>query len=71
MERRLPIYDLTTEAAAEGSRVSSELLSFDAAAQRARSAVARFPSYPEDLWKIKTHPEKGYISLVSTNFDCR
>ena len=49
----------------------SELLSLDAAAQRARSAVARFPSYPEDLWKIKTHPEKGYISLVSTNFDCR
>ena len=71
MERRMPIFELTPEAAAEGSRVSSELLSFDAVAQRARSAMARFPSDPEDLWKIKMRPEKGYISLVSPDFDCR
>jgi len=70
LERRLPIFDLTPEAAAEGSRMSSELLSLDAAAQTARSAVARFPSDPEDLWKIKMRPEKGYISLVSPDFDC-
>ena len=49
MERRLPIFDLTPEAAAEGSGMSSELLPLDAAAQRARSAVAHFPSDPEDL----------------------
>ena len=49
MERRLPIFELTLEAAAEGSRMSSVLLPLDAAAQRARSAVARFPSDPEDL----------------------
>ena len=49
MERRLPIFDLTPEAAAEGSRMSSELLPLDVAAQRARSAVAHFPSDPEDL----------------------
>ena len=71
MERRLPIFDLTPEAAAEGSGMSSKLLSLDAAVQRARSAVARFPSDPEDLWKTKMHPEKGYISLVSPDFDCR
>ena len=71
MERRLPIFDLTPEAVAEGSRMSSELLSLDAAAQRARSAVARFPSDPGDLWKIKMRSKKGYISLVSPDFDCR
>ena len=70
MERRLPIFELTPEAAAEGSRTSNELLSHDAAAQRARSAVAHFPSNPEDLWKVKMRPEKGYITLVSLVSDC-
>ena len=69
MERRLAIFELTSEAAAEGSRMSSVLLSLDAAAHRAKSAVAHFPSDPEDLWKIKMRPEKGYISLVSPAFD--
>jgi hypothetical protein len=32
MERRLPTFDFTPEATAEGSRMSSELLSLDAAA---------------------------------------
>ena len=32
MERRLPIFDLTPEAAVEGSRMSSELLPLDVAA---------------------------------------
>ena len=49
MESRLPIFELTPEAAAEGSRTSNELLSHDATARRARSAVAQFPSNPEDL----------------------
>ena len=49
MERRLPIFELTPEAQTEGSRTSNELLSHDAAARRARSAVAQFPSNPEDL----------------------
>ena len=70
MERRLPIFELTPEAAAEGSRMSSVLLPLDAAAQSAKSAVAQFPSDPEDLWRIKMRPEKGYISLVSLAFDC-
>ena len=66
MERRLPIFELTPEAAAEGWRTSNELLSsHDATARRASSAVANFPSNPEDLWKIKMRPEKGYITLVS------
>jgi hypothetical protein len=72
MERRLPIFELTPEAMAEGLRMSSMLLPLDAAAQRAKSTVARFPSDPEDLWRIKMRPEKGYISLVSLAFDyCR
>ena len=70
-ERRLPIFELTPEAAAEGSRMSSVLLPLDATTQRVRSAVVRFPSNPEDLWRIKMRPEKGYISLVSLAFDCR
>ena len=70
MERRLPIFELTPEAAAEGSRMSSVLLPLDAAAQSAKSAVAQFPSDPEDLWRIKMRPEKGYISLVSLAFGC-
>ena len=49
MERRLPIFDLTPEAAAEGTRMSSELFPLDIVAQRARSAVAHFPSDPEGL----------------------
>ena len=27
--------------------------------------MAEFPHDPEDLWRIKMHPEAGYISLVS------
>ena len=49
MERRLAIFELTPEAAAEGSRMSSVLLSLDVAALRAKSAVSHFPSDPEDL----------------------
>ena len=49
MEMRLPIFELTLEAAAEGSRMSSVLLPLDATSQRARSTVARLPSDPEDL----------------------
>ena len=70
VERALPIFQLTPKAVAEGSRMSSMLLPLDAAAQRARSAVARFPSDPMDLWRIKMRPEKGYISLVSSAFGC-
>ena len=70
MERRLGIFELTPEAAAEGSRMSSELLSLEAATQRAKSVLAHFPSDPEDLWKIKMRPEKGYISLVSLASNC-
>ena len=70
VERRLPIFELTPEAAVEGSRMSNELLSHDAAARRARSAVAQFPSSPEDLWKIMMCPKKGYITLVSLVSDC-
>ena len=46
MERRLPIFKLTPEAASEGSRMSSVLLPLDATTQRAKSVVARFPSDP-------------------------
>jgi hypothetical protein len=69
MERRFAIFELTPEAAAKGSRMSSVLLSLDATVQRAKRAVAYFPSDPEDLWKIKMRPEKGFISLVSLAFD--
>ena len=69
MERRLAIFELTPEAAAEGSRMLSVLLSLDAADQRAKSVVAHFPSDPEDLWRIKLCPEDGYISLVSLASD--
>ena len=70
MERSLAIFQLTPEAAPEGSRMSRRLLSRDAATQRAKSAVAHFPSDSEDLWKIKMHPEKGYMTLVSLVSDC-
>ena len=70
VERRLPIFELTPEAAVEGSRMLNDLLSHDATARRASSAVANFPSNPEDLWKIKMRPEKGYITLVSLVSDC-
>ena len=49
MERRLAIFELTPEATAEGSRMSSVLLSLDAAALRAKSAVSQFSSNLEDL----------------------
>ena len=70
MERRLAIFKLTPEAMAEGSRMSNGLLSLDTTAQRAKSAVAHFSSDPGDLWKVKMRPEEGYISLVSSAFDC-
>ena len=59
MERRLAIFEMTPEAATEGSRISSGLLPLDAAAQRAKSAVARFPSNPEDLWGSRCTPRRG------------
>ena len=68
-ERSLPIFDLTPEARASGSRTSLVLLPRDVAAQRARNAVAEFPNNPEDLWKIKMRPEAGYLSVVSSSFD--
>ena len=72
VKRSLPIFELTPEAPAEGSRTSNELLSHSAAARRAKSAVAQFPSNSEDLWKNKMRPEKRYLSLVSLVFNrCR
>ena len=72
MERSLPIFDLTPEARASGSRTSLVLLPCDVAARRAKNAVAEFLDNPEDLWKIKMRPEKGYLSLVSLVFNrCR
>ena len=71
MERRLAIFELTPEAAAEGSRMSSELLPFDAAAQRVRSAVAHYPSDASEFLVIKMRPAEGYIQLVSFAFGYR
>ena len=65
MERRLAIFELTPEAATEGSRISSGLLPLDTAAQRAKSAVAHFPSDAAELWAIQMHHGEGYIQLVS------
>ena len=59
MERRLAIFELTPEAAAEVSRMSSMLLSLDAAAQRARSAVVHFPSDPRTSGGSRCAPRKG------------
>ena len=68
-ERSLPIFDLTPEARASGSRTSLVLLPRDVAARRARNAVAEFPDNPEDLWKIKMRPEAGYLFVVSSSFN--
>jgi hypothetical protein len=68
MERKLPIFELTVEAPYEGSRTSNVLLPHNVASQRAKSAVPEFPDNPDDLWKIKMRPEKGYLSLVSLGF---
>ena len=69
MERSLPILGLTPGVPASGSRTSTVLLPRGIAARRARNAVAEFPDYPEDLWKIKIHPETGYLSVVSSSFN--
>ena len=69
MERKLPIFKLTLEAPYEGSRTSNVLLPHNVAAQRAKYAVAEFPSDPDDLWKIKMRPEAGYLSVVSLSFN--
>ena len=68
-ERSLPIFDLTPEARASGSRMSSVLLPADVAARRARNAVVEFPDNPEDLWKIKMRPKARYLSVVSSSFN--
>jgi hypothetical protein len=61
MERKLAIYQLTPKATPEGSRMSKRLLSHDAAALRAKSAAAHFPSDVTQLWMIKMRPEEEYI----------
>jgi hypothetical protein len=68
-ERSLPIFDLTPEAPASGSRTSFVLLPHDVATRRARNAVAEFPDNPNDVWKIKMRPETGYLSVVSSSFN--
>ena len=68
-KRSLPIFDLTPEARASGSRTPLVLLPRDVAARRAKNAVAEFPDNPEDLWKIKMLPEAGYLSVVSSSFN--
>ena len=59
VERALPIFQLTPGSPVEGSRTSNKLLSHTTAARRAKYAVAKFPHDPEDLWRIKMHPEPG------------
>ena len=68
-ERSLPIFDLTPEARASGSRTSPVLLPCDVAARRARNAVAEFPDDANDLCEIKMRPEPGSPSVVSLDFD--
>ena len=68
-ERSLPIFDLTPEAPASGSRTSLVLLPRDVTSRRARNAVAEFPDNPEDLWKIKMRPKARYLSVVSSSFN--
>ena len=68
-ERSLPIFDLTPEVWASGSRTSTVLLPRGIAARRARNAVAEFPDDANDLWEIKMRPEPGYISVVSLDFN--
>ena len=63
MERRLAIFQLTPEAASEGSQMSGELLFYDVAARRAKTAVVHFPSDTEELCAIMMRPEVGYIQL--------
>jgi len=69
METSLPIFGLTPEDPASGSRTSTVLLPRGIAAQRARNAVAEFPDNANDLWEIKIRPEPGYISVVSLDFN--
>ena len=68
-ERSLPIFDLTPEAPASGSRTSYVLFPRDIATRRAKNAVAEFPDNPNDLWEIKMRPETGYLSVVSSSFN--
>jgi hypothetical protein len=56
VERRLPIFELTPEAPAEGSRTSDVPLPRTLAARRAKNAVVEFPDNPDDLWKVKMRP---------------
>ena len=68
-ERSLPIFSLTLGVPASGSRTSTVLLPQGIAARRARNAVTEFPDNTNDLWEIKTRPEMGYISVVSSSFN--
>ena len=68
-ERSLPIFGLTPGVPASGSRMLTALLPRGIAARRARNAVAEFPDDANDLWEINMHPEPGYISVVSLDFN--
>ena len=64
MERKLPIYKLTSGALFEGSRMMAELLSHDIAAQRARRTVAPPRPTPWISGESRCAPKRGYIQLV-------
>ena len=68
-ERSLPIFGLTPGVSASGSRTSMVLLPRGIAARRARNAVAEFLDDANNLWEIKMHPELGYLSVVSLDFN--
>ena len=58
-ERSLPIFDLTPEARASGSRTSPVLLPRDVTARRARNVVAEFPDDPRIFGRSRCAPRRG------------
>ena len=65
MERKLPLFGMTKDAAFEGTRMAAEPLSQEVTSQRAIWAVSHPAGGHEDLWRLPMRPDKGYIQVVS------
>jgi len=64
-ERKLPLFQMTGDAAFEGTRMVEEFLPDGVSAQRAGWAVSQPLSDLADYWRVSMRPDAGYIQVVS------
>lgn len=63
MERKLRLYQMTTDALPEGTKISKEALLDELVLHRAKHTVDKLP--PPNVLVVLMRPERGYLQFVS------